>query len=152
MPEELAQQLLLITGSRAASPEMLDYARSVVTRAKEKRWKIIVGDADGVDGTVIQACDDLGVPVTVYGAYNKMRRRTRTGENAAIPGSYPARDRHMATLCTCCMAIWNGQSRGTMITYRAVKALGKQAWLKAFPGAGVSSETTLLWDGQMEGP
>jgi hypothetical protein len=151
MPEVLAQQLLLITGSRSASPEMLDYARRVVARTKEKAWKIIVGDADGIDGAVIQACDDLGVPVTVYGAYTKMRRRTRSGENVALPGSYPARDRHMATLCTCCIAIWNGQSRGTMNPYRAARALGKQAWLKVFPGAGASAETTFLWDGQMEG-
>ena len=46
MSEELAQQLLLITGSRAASPEMLDYARRVVDCAKEKGWKIVVGDAE----------------------------------------------------------------------------------------------------------
>lgn len=152
MPETNEQHVLLITGSRNASSAMLDYAHKVVARAKEKGWKIIVGDADGVDDTMIQACDDLGVPVTVFGAYRKMRRKTRTGENSALPGSYPTRDRHMATLCTYCMAIWNGESHGTMITYRAAQSLGKQAWLKAFSAADVSMETSLMRSRQTEGP
>jgi len=152
MPKTTEQHVLLITGSRNASSAMLDYARKVVARAKEKGWKIIVGDADGVDDTVIQACDDLGVPVTVFGAYRKMRSKMRTGENIALPGSYPTRDRHMAILCTCCMAIWNGESHGTMITYRAAQSLGKQVWLKAFSAADVPIETPVEENRQTENP
>lgn len=51
--------LLLISGSRAATPNMLDYARRAVARAYALGWTIIVGDAVGVDQAVAEAATAL---------------------------------------------------------------------------------------------
>jgi len=126
------QTRLLISGSRKATPAMLTYARRTVALAKEKGWAIIVGDADGVDAAVIDACDDLGVPVEVHGAKGEMRRQSKTGTNIPHDVGYLARDEIMAGLCTACLAIWNGRSRGTHYTLIAASALGKQCWLIDF--------------------
>ena len=123
---------LLITGSRDATPGMIEYTKKVVDRANKLGWFIIVGDAPGIDWMVIVHCDLLGVPVEVHGAYNKMRNSTSTGKNSTHDCSYPLRDLIMADLCDRCMAIWNGKSKGTMITYKAVTALGKPVDLKTF--------------------
>ena len=118
---------LLITGSRGASAAMLKYARQIVAETKAKGWTIIVGDAAGVDAAVITACDRLGVPVIVYGAFEKMRRRTTTGTNIAVTGDFPARDRLMAERCSRCVAIWDGRSKGTRYTFKYAQRLGRPA-------------------------
>ena len=116
---------VLITGSRQVNPNMLAAVRKVVEIAKSQGWTIIVGDAPGIDAEVIQACDDLDVPVEVHGAYSELRFRTHTGKNHWHQGPYDNRDRIMVELCDRCIAIWNGKSRGTMSTARAAKRLGK---------------------------
>jgi predicted Rossmann fold nucleotide-binding protein DprA/Smf involved in DNA uptake len=123
---------ILITGSRDASPAMIAYAKKVVERAKLRGYSIIVGDASGVDDAVIRHCDKLGVYVEVWGAYNKLRHKSIQGDNHYVEGSYPDRDRLMAARCDICIAIWNGVSRGTKITYEAALAYGKEAHLKTF--------------------
>jgi len=50
---------LLISGSRAATPAMLDYARRAVARAYSLGWTIVVGDAVGVDSAVAKAATAL---------------------------------------------------------------------------------------------
>jgi predicted Rossmann fold nucleotide-binding protein DprA/Smf involved in DNA uptake len=117
--------IVLITGSRQTTPNMLAAARKVVEIAKNQGWTIIVGDAPGVDAEVIQACDVLGVPVEMHGAYNELRFRTHTGKNHWHPGPYSDRDRIMVELCDRCIAIWNGKSKGTLDTAKAAKRLGK---------------------------
>ena len=117
---------LLITGSREASQRLLHLAYKAVERCKKLGWEIIVGDAPGIDSAVIRACDDLGVPVEVHGAYNKIRNATKTGENVTHNTSYPGRDRIMASKCDQCLALWNGKSRGTKITFELVEMLGKK--------------------------
>lgn len=124
--------LILITGSRDASLDMLAYARKLVERAKLQGYEIIVGDASGIDAEVIRHCDKLDVPVEVWGAYNKLRHRSLQGDNNTIPGSYPERDRLMAAKCDLCVAVWNGVSKGTIITYQAAQAYEKEAYLKTF--------------------
>ncbi|HNT26436.1 MAG TPA: DUF4326 domain-containing protein [Anaerolineales bacterium] len=116
---------LLITGSRGTTPAMLEYARQVVAEAKALGWTIIVGDAAGVDATVITECDRLNVPVIVHGAFEKMRRRTTAGTNIAVTGDFPARDRLMAEKCNCCVAIWDGRSKGTRYTFKYAQRLGR---------------------------
>lgn len=49
---------LLICGSRAATPVMLEYARRCVERAYHQGWSLIVGDAIGIDAAVAQAAID----------------------------------------------------------------------------------------------
>jgi predicted Rossmann fold nucleotide-binding protein DprA/Smf involved in DNA uptake len=124
--------LLLITGSRDISKRGLEYARAAVRRAFECQHAIIVGDASGVDEAVMNECHKLGVPCTVVGAYNKLRRHTPTCNTETISGSYTERDRYMVGRCDACLAIWNGKSRGTKYTYDCAVKYGKQAWLKTF--------------------
>lgn len=117
---------ILITGSRDASPELLEYARSIVRRAKELGWSIIVGDAPGIDTAVIRECDRLSVAIEVHGAYGRMRSRTSTGRNIAHSCDYTQRDRTMAELCDWCVACWNGKSNGTRATFVYARELGKR--------------------------
>jgi len=120
---------LLITGSRDATPRMLAAAVNAVKRAKELGWEIIVGDAPGIDAKVIETCDELNVPVTVCGAYNKVRNHTKTGGHVMTYGTYPQRDAYMVGECDKCYAIWNGVSRGTKLTYQMALDLHKECWL-----------------------
>ena len=124
---------LLITGSRGATPAMLEYARKTVSRARDREWEMIVGDAPGIDAAAIEACDDLGVPVTVCGAYGKLRRKSRSGCNLALGSSrypYKLRDIWMAAHCDVCLAIWDGRSQGTRKTFEAARAMGKTVFVR----------------------
>lgn len=122
---------ILITGSRETigGQKTAMEIYHLLLRAKDKGHEILVGDAEGVDDHVIRYCDDEGIPITVYGAYGRMRRRTSTGSNIVTTGSYLARDDVMARNCDICIAIWNGKSRGTMYTYQKAKAYGKKVYL-----------------------
>ena len=120
---------LLITGSRDASDRMLAYARSLVGRAKELGWSVVVGDAAGIDAVVIAEADRMGVPVEVHGGYSKIRNVTTTGSNVKHDAGYPERDKIMAGICDMCIGVWNGKSRGTKITVDAAAALGKTTHL-----------------------
>jgi len=106
----------LFTGSREATPAMLDLACQRARIAGEQGRHIIVGDADGVDAAVIDECDRLGIPVEVHGGYNRLRRETRSGQNFVHAGDYLRRDRLMAERADFVEAIWNGKSRGTKYT------------------------------------
>ncbi len=123
---------LLITGSRDISGAGIKYAKAIVARAKELGWQIVVGDAPGVDWAVIDACDDLKVPVRVYGSF-VLRRRSKTGQNITSNLSYLKRDELMAGKCDECVAIWNGASRGTRHTFETAQTLKKNVYVKEFP-------------------
>lgn len=124
--------ILLITGSREATPDMLDYARRCVDRAKERGFEIICGDAEGVDEAVMQKAHAIGVPCRVYGAYRKIRRRTPSCEVQILAGDYPSRDIVMAQVCDICVAVWNGMSSGTRITFEAARKLDKEVHIRDF--------------------
>jgi len=126
---EVSMTKLLITGSRNASAKLIAVAKKAVEHAQALGWEIVVGDASGIDMIVINTCDDLNVPVTVYGANNVMRHKTKTGANITTPGSYIDRDVLMAEECDKCFAIWNGESRGTKLTYKTAMELHKEAWI-----------------------
>jgi hypothetical protein len=122
---------LLITGSRKATPRLLKRAHDAVAYAKSQVGEVIVGDAEGVDAAVIQACDELQVPVTVYGAYGRLRRTTNTGRNfPLLVKSYRIRDDVMAKECTHCFALCHNKSKGTMHTYSRAKVMGKTVWIE----------------------
>lgn len=126
---------LLITGSREATPEMLEYAREAVHGVYFMGWEIVVGDASGVDQAVIEECDRMGVPVTVHGGYGKIRIRTKTGQNIAHPGSYPDRNWAMVESLSPgdhCLAIWDGSSHGTRITFGHAKLTKIKTHVKIF--------------------
>lgn len=134
---------LLISGSQQATLTMRDYARRAVARAQQKGWSIIVGDAEGIDAVVIETCDRSGVPVEVHGAKGRMRRQTQTGKNIVHPEGYFDRNLSMAEACTCCLAVWNGRSRGTRYTFEAAKALGRLSWLIDFSKPDEQRMTTV---------
>ena len=131
-PDLTAVTRLLMTGSREADSRMFDYARRAVGRARELGWSIVVGEAEGIDAVVIDACDALGVPVEVHGAYQHLRRQSATGRNLAHPGSYPQRDRLMVERADRCLAIWNGRSRGTRLTFEYARARGVPTDVRTF--------------------
>lgn len=115
---------LLITGSREATPAMLAEARLIVAQAKDAGQAIVVGEAAGVDAEVIAACDRLSAPVEVYGGYACLRRRTAFGRNIVLFCEYPARDRAMVEKSDRVIAIWNGLSPGTRLTFEYARGLG----------------------------
>jgi hypothetical protein len=114
---------ILICGSREASSRLLKIAGEFVQLYHEHEF--ICGDAEGVDAAVIQACDALGVPITVYGANNQLRHQTQTGRNIALGGSYRMRDAWMvAQQPDVVIGLWNGTSAGTLATVKHAKRQG----------------------------
>lgn len=130
-------QKILFTGSREASPDMLEATREYIKKHVAGRNVIvIVGDAEGIDYQVIQTCDELEIPIEVHGAYGRMRHNTWTGKNFPHEvKSYLGRDRLMAEMVgvnDMVVAVWNGKSLkcGTVATARhASKSCPHAYWL-----------------------
>lgn len=114
---------LLITGSREIGQEALTDTEKLVS---VYFGPILVGDAEGIDECVIGACDRYNVPCTVHGAFGKMRRKTKQGQNVALTGNYWNRDKIMADSADVVVAFWNGFSAGTRYTFQ-------QAILRGIP-------------------
>lgn len=132
---------LLITGSRDASPLMLERARDAVQRAKVNGWEIVVGDAPGIDTAVVNACKEFEVFGECYGIKDKPRCEINEYTTyiwvkwTIIYGSrdvcvyqgadYLERDRQMVRHAQRCYAIWNGYSTGTRYTFTFARELQK---------------------------
>jgi hypothetical protein len=133
-------RLILITGSREATPEMIGKAREIVVWVHDVGYAIIVGEAPGVDEEVRQACWSLRMAPFVMGAKNHFRQTeinpTRE-QRHIIHGGYYARDRLMGDRASACVALWNGRKRatsGTVYTGLYVESLGKPVrWPFASP-------------------
>lgn len=133
---------LLICGSRQASQQMVDVARAAVLRAKELGWRIVVGDAYGVDQAVVYACCRYTVPFECYGITPRARNFTTRntmllhwetiGSYFPVNGNYLHRDRVMVENADRVFAIWNGYSRGTKYTYDYAITVGKPADVRTF--------------------
>lgn len=126
---------LLITGSRAATPAMLDYAKRAVRRAGLLGWQIVVGDAAGIDTQTICQCCAYGVPFAFYGVTPVPRNcccKSHRANYVQVQGSYPNRDRYMVYLADRVLGIWNGTSNGTKYTCDHAMRQGKTVWLKTF--------------------
>ena len=120
---------LLICGNRNVFSGMRRYVNKVVRRVRERGdVHVLVGDAKGVDKMVIEACDQLCGSVTVYGAYGKFRKKTKTGMNIAIEGNYIERDEIMISQSEMCCAIWDGKSKGTDRNFTRTIQGGKGAF------------------------
>lgn len=115
---------VLVTGSREMSAAMEKAVIAIVTKIAKDGDCLIVGDAPGVDATAIRTADRLGCQVVVYGA-NKLRNSTKTGTNHIVTCTYSARDKLMADDCNVCVAVWNGESKGTRETFQYTLSLGK---------------------------
>ncbi|MBE2195502.1 MAG: hypothetical protein IAE83_15115 [Anaerolinea sp.] len=142
------QYRLLITGSRHATPEMVELAQRAVSCAREKGWMVVVGDnPQGIDAAVIDTCDQKGVNVLVCGTAPQPRKGsirpdsywqvdvTRHSDDDALFETYAARDRWMVDMCDRMLAIWNGQSRGTKAGYDYARQIHKTVNLITFQSA-----------------
>ena len=146
---EPSEQLLLIAGSRWATPEMLTYARQAVQRAHDLGYTVMVGDNRyGVDQAVVKACQRLSVHVIVAGVdnlprnggcrggqYVKVDRDLYRSAKGGLLNRYTVRDRWLADQATMGLFIWNGESRGTEAGYQYMQSRNKACWLKTFAGA-----------------
>jgi hypothetical protein len=122
----------LFSGSREATPEMLEYTKRCVLRCIELGHWIIVGDAEGVDQAVRETAYREGYnDFTIYYPVNKPLRTGALYRSYAIAAGrgYPARTLHMAGLADQGMHIWNGSSNGTMISFNEMTRLRKRSWL-----------------------
>jgi hypothetical protein len=132
-------QVVLVTGSRAASPAIVAKAVEVERWCQADGHRVVVGDAPGVDAAVRLACAELGVPVRVYGAYGKVRQAGLNPDGeVALEGDYRARDRYMARQCSLCVAVWDGVSRGTRDTATYAQRLGTRVLWRVFPRGAVA--------------
>jgi hypothetical protein len=135
---------LLITGSRNISNRGILYAQALVQRAWDLDWHIIVGDASGIDSTVIKyswrLASEYGKEkaenfIEVHGAYSKLRRKG-PGDNYVHSGDYLSRDRIMVAKLQprdWAIAVWNGESPGTRYTiWKAEDVPGVTTWIKEF--------------------
>jgi hypothetical protein len=123
---------LLITGSRKASPEMLDYARRIVEWCKEKNFLIIVGEAEGVDSAVLQHCMKIDHRFECYGIAAEPRNPIGEANYFRVKGDYLARDRRMVERADQVVAIWNKVSRGTQYTFNYAYSMGRKVTIKEF--------------------
>jgi hypothetical protein len=147
---------LLIAGSRQASADMLQIARQAVARAKANGWLVLVGDnSRGVDAAVIDACDEMGVNVMVFGVTAHPRKGSQClgsywrvdtkfeADEGYVPGqAYTERDRYMVDLCDRAFFIHDGFSRGTKAGYDYAVCLAKPADLRVFAAAERSKQPT----------
>ncbi len=122
---------LLIAGSRDASPDMLQIARQAVMRARANGWMVLVGDNPrGIDAAVIDACDEIGVNVIVFGvsahprkgsqrlgSYWRVDTAAAQDDEYVSAKGYTERDRYMIDLADRCFFIHDGFSRGTRAGY-----------------------------------
>lgn len=113
-PTEQSSTILLISGSRYATAAMLKFAAVCVERAAENGWFVMVGDSDGVDRAVREACVQFGASYTVVvvDGHNRL-----IGEPGTTARQYGFRDQLMCEFADRGMFIWNGESRGTKTAY-----------------------------------
>lgn len=137
---------LMISGSRYATREMLDYTCRAVRRAHRLGWMILVGDnPKGVDMAVVQECRRLKARVIVagianfprnygckHGSYVKVAHDLYRSSGGRLLAGYTARDRWMVDMCQRSVFIWNGDSPGTFAGYEYAVQRGKEAHLINF--------------------
>jgi len=142
----MTQTTVLIAGSRDATPDMLEYARRAVRRAKERGYTVMVGDnPKGVDMAVVRECRRLHVPVIVagannfprnggcsHGSYVKVHRDVYRASGGHLLPRYTIRDRWMVDNANIGIFIWNGDSPGTKKGYEYMHSRKKDAHLIQF--------------------
>jgi ribonuclease HI len=126
---------LMISGSRRANWNMLEYARRAVDRAIENGWQIVVGDnTSGVDAEVVRECNLRQYSnIIVVGTAQKPRNGgVRGGRYIQRGSSYSERDQLMAKASNRMLGIWDGKSPGTQNAYQFAQSLNKTAHLMSF--------------------
>ena len=113
---------VVVSGSRSIKALPIE-AKTSLDTIMAKGFKVLVGDCYGVDKLVQQYLLDCGYAnVEVWHAYAKPRNMLN--KSWSLNGgftSYTARDRAMCAAAQYGLAIWDGQSPGTLANIRAVK-------------------------------
>ncbi len=127
---------LLISGSRDASPQMLDFARRCVGRAQQQGYVVLVGDAAGVDAAVVKQCLLLNVPCVCVGIARQPRNgggKNKRSTYLPFGSTYSDRDRYLVECADIVMCIWNGISNGTLAVHEYARQFRfKEVHLKTF--------------------
>jgi len=115
---------VVISGSRSINELPLEAIASL-DRIIELGFKVIVGDASGIDSLVQQYLQSKNYQkVLVYYALfngNGKPRKIFGYPTIGIPGNYSVRDIQMCLHCDYGLAIWDGQSKGTAANIKRVK-------------------------------
>ena len=138
---------VLISGSRYATREMLNVVCAVLHRIRYYADELIVGDAHGIDAEAVRLAEQLNVPYTAFGIWNKARNGASSyvnvwceverragkivgGQHKRAKVLYTHRDRFMVEQADIVVCIWNGTSTGTKAVYDYALELGKDAVLR----------------------
>jgi adenine-specific DNA-methyltransferase len=107
---------VLISGSRSIKVLPVEAIESI-NRIIAQNFRIIIGDADGIDSAVQAYLRGQGYrQVTVYYAkFNNLGKpRNHHGfSTVSVMGNYSNRDRMMCSFADYGLAIWDGRSPGT---------------------------------------
>jgi hypothetical protein len=124
-------KILLICGSRATTPPMLEKVTETVRWAKNNGYSIVCGDAPGIDHAVqLATCTGAIQPeiLRVYGINDQARYiccAAHMNSYVQVMGDYLARDRVMVEVADRVIGICLNNSRGTTYTCDYAKRLGK---------------------------
>ena len=104
---------VMVSGSRSIR-QLPAAAINSINKIIAQDFYILVGDAPGVDQQVIRYLEKVNYTkcVVFYSARYGCRTKT-TFRTQSISGSFVDRDKHMSTLATYGLAIWDGRSIGT---------------------------------------
>lgn len=113
----------MISGSRSIK-ELSTLAITSLNKIIELEFKVIIGDAPGVDVQVQQYLKSQGYQnVTVYYAMfngNGKPRNTNGFNIVGVLGNYVNRDKQMCKIANYGLAIWDGKSQGTAANIQRV--------------------------------
>lgn len=119
---------VLICGSRNVIPAMLDKVEQSITWAANNGYKVICGDARGIDSAAMVLACKAGILQAVYGIGNAPRNICCAKHNSVyvcVLGDYLARDRRMVEDCDRVIGICLNKSSGTMYTCVYAGEIGK---------------------------
>ena len=108
---------ILVTGSRIGIDEQCvhDFLDQIVVKDEDV---IIHGGAPGVDRFASLWCLKNNVPQKIVRPVTMNVRQ-----------DYLYRNVEMVTMCDCCVAFWDGKSRGTQFTYEYARKRNKSTYI-----------------------
>jgi len=134
------KSVVLLSGTRKI--ELLPgEVREMIQEFAAKGWSFLVGDAPGSDRAFQRFLAEHRVfNVTVYSSAQHVRNNiggwsTRfidSGLKSKTNAMHAAKDREMAEICDLSVAIWDGQSAGTLANVLDVIDQGKVSYLYNF--------------------
>ena len=128
---------IVITGSRECNNAMCQKIHEITAWAKANNHTILTGDAHGVDVVTRADCRKLHIPCSVYGAFNRFRLSNMGGhlEDCRF-ADYTTRDKFIVDHADLVIAVWNGKSSGTRLTFQYARVIGKKTIVRTIPDIG----------------